>query len=84
MTEPAKDFWARADRDLLERWPKDATGAPETAAKIDAMAAQIIKEAHEKALGILKAHEGKLHELAEYLLEKETITGEAFMSILNA
>ncbi len=60
------------------------TCAPETAAKIDAMAAQIIKEAHEKALGILKAHEGKLHELAEYLLEKETITGEAFMSILNA
>ena len=35
MTEPAKDFWARADRDLLARWPKDDTGAPETAAKLD-------------------------------------------------
>ena len=29
MTEPAKDFWARADRDLLDRWPKDEAGAPE-------------------------------------------------------
>ena len=35
MTEPAKDFWARADRDLLEHWPKDETGAPESAAKLD-------------------------------------------------
>ena len=35
MTEPAKDFWARADRDLLDRWPKDASGAPEPAAKLD-------------------------------------------------
>ena len=35
MTEPAKDFWARADRDLLEHWPKDASGAPETAARLD-------------------------------------------------
>ena len=38
MTEPAKDFWARADRDLLARWPKDDTGAPETAAKLDDVA----------------------------------------------
>ena len=35
MTEPAKDFWARADRDLLARWPKDTSGAPEPAAKLD-------------------------------------------------
>ena len=35
MTEPAKDFWARADRDLLDRWPKDEAGAPEPAAKLD-------------------------------------------------
>ena len=35
MTEPAKDFWARADRGLLDRWPKDASGAPETAARLD-------------------------------------------------
>ena len=34
MTEPAKDFWARADRDLLARWPKDTSGAPEPAAKV--------------------------------------------------
>ena len=35
MTEPAKDFWARADRTLLSRWPKDASGNPEQAAKLD-------------------------------------------------
>ena len=35
MTEPAKDFWGRADRDLLDRWPKDEAGAPEPAAKLD-------------------------------------------------
>ena len=35
-------------------------------------------------MNILKANEGKLHELAEYLLKKETITGEEFMNILNA
>ena len=35
MTEPAKDFWARADRNLLARWPKDTSGAPEPAAKLD-------------------------------------------------
>ena len=35
MTEQAQDFWARADRDLLKRWPKDASGQPERAAKLD-------------------------------------------------
>ena len=40
MTEPAKDFWARADRDLLDRWPKDEAGAPEPAAKLDIPAFQ--------------------------------------------
>ncbi|MCI6569369.1 MAG: DUF2007 domain-containing protein [Dysosmobacter sp.] len=34
MTEPAKDFWARADRDLLKRWPKDAEGHPEQAVSL--------------------------------------------------
>ena len=34
MTEPAKDFWARADRDLLKRWPKDAEGHPERAVRL--------------------------------------------------
>ncbi len=57
--------------------------APETAAKIDAMVVQTVKEAHQRALKILKENEDKLHELAQYLLEKETITGEEFMKILK-
>ena len=40
--------------------------------------------AHEKAAGILRANAAKLNELAQYLLERETITGEEFMDILNA
>ena len=43
----------------------------------------IIKSAHEKAINILKENIDKLHELAHFLLEKETITGEEFMDILN-
>ena len=43
----------------------------------------LIRRAHEKARGILKENVQKLHELARYLLEKETITGEEFMEILN-
>ena len=43
----------------------------------------IIQTAHEKAIGILKDNMDKLHELAQYLLEKETITGDEFMAILN-
>ena len=55
----------------------------ETAAKIDGEVLAIIKEAHAKALGILDENKDKLHELAAYLLEKETITGAQFMAILN-
>lgn len=55
----------------------------ETAAKIDEEVLSIIKSAHEKAVGILKENMDKLHELSAYLLEKETITGEEFMKILN-
>ncbi|MBR0026475.1 MAG: ATP-dependent zinc metalloprotease FtsH [Clostridia bacterium] len=55
----------------------------ETAAKIDEEVLSIIREAHKKAIDILKENELKLHELAAYLLEKETITGEEFMRILN-
>ena len=40
-------------------------------------------EAHEKALAILKDNREKLDELAQFLLERETITGEEFMAILN-
>lgn len=44
----------------------------------------MIKEAHQKALLILKENREKLIELAQYLLEKETITGAEFMEILGA
>ena len=57
--------------------------SPETAAKIDQEVLTIIKNAHEKAIEILKGNQEKLHELAQYLLEKETITGEEFMEILS-
>lgn len=59
------------------------TCSSETAAKIDEEVLAIIKSAHEKAINILKENMDKLHELSAYLLEKETITGEEFMSILT-
>ncbi len=55
----------------------------ETAANIDAAVIAMVKEAHDKAVGILQENMGKLDEIAAYLLEKETITGEEFMTILN-
>ncbi len=55
----------------------------ETAAKIDEEVVRIVRSAHEKAQGILKENAAKLNELAQYLLERETITGEEFMEILN-
>ena len=55
----------------------------ETAAKIDNEVMEIIRDAHKRATAILKTDEPKLHELAAFLLEKETITGEEFMAILN-
>ena len=54
-----------------------------TSAKIDEQVVAVVKAARAKADRILKENEGKLHELAEYLIEKETITGEEFMEILN-
>ena len=57
--------------------------AADTAAKIDDMVVQIVRQQHEKALQLLQDNEAKLHELAQYLCEKETITGEEFMEILN-
>jgi len=54
-----------------------------TSSKIDDEVLRIIKSAHEKAINILKENANKLHELANYLLEKETITGDEFMEILN-
>lgn len=55
----------------------------ETASKIDEKVFTLVKQAHAKAYKIISENEAKLHELASYLLEKETITGEEFMSILN-
>ena len=51
--------------------------------KIDQQVVALVKEAREKADRILRENESKLHELAEYLLKQETITGEEFMKILN-
>ncbi|MBQ3422844.1 MAG: ATP-dependent zinc metalloprotease FtsH, partial [Romboutsia sp.] len=59
------------------------TCSSETAAKVDQEVLKIIKSAHTKATNILKDNIDKLHELSEYLLEKETITGSEFMKILN-
>ncbi|MGN0579500.1 MAG: ATP-dependent zinc metalloprotease FtsH [Ruminococcus sp.] len=55
----------------------------DTAAKVDEEVVSLVKSAHEKAVSILSENIGKLHELSSYLLEKETITGEEFMNILN-
>ena len=59
------------------------TCAQATAEKIDQQVVAIVKKARAKADGILRENEAKLHELAAFLLEKETITGEEFMEILN-
>ena len=55
----------------------------ETATKIDAAVVAVVKQAHEKAVGIIRENMDKLDEIAQFLLEKETITGEEFMEILN-
>ncbi len=59
------------------------TCSPETARQVDEEVIRIVKEQYEKALQILKDNAGKLNEIAGYLLERETITGEEFMEILN-
>lgn len=58
--------------------------SPETATAIDQEVIATIQAAHTKAIEILRENYDKLHELAAYLLEKETITGEEFMNILNS
>ena len=55
----------------------------ETAAKIDQQVVELVKRQHEKANQILSENREKLDELAAYLYEKETITGDEFMEILN-
>lgn len=57
--------------------------SPETQARIDKAVSDLIKKQHEKATKLLQDNRHKLDELAQYLYEKETITGEQFMNILN-
>ena len=57
--------------------------SPAYAEKIDDQVVRLVESARKKADGILRENEGKLHELASYLLSKETITGEEFMKILK-
>lgn len=54
----------------------------DTAAKVDAALMDMIQKAHDQAYQILEENKEKMHELAKYLYEKETITGEEFMQIL--
>ncbi len=54
-----------------------------TAGEIDDAVIELVRKQHQKAIDILKANESELHRLAGYLLEKETITGDEFMEILN-
>ena len=58
--------------------------SPEMAAEVDEMVIGTVREGYDKAMALLKTHQSKLHELAKYLYEKETITGEEFMKILHA
>ena len=60
------------------------TCLPETQTKIDEKVVEVVRSEHEKAAGILMENREKLDDLARYLYEKETITGEEFMNILNA
>ncbi len=57
--------------------------SPATAAKVDEEVLRIIRNCYNRALKILEENKDKMHELAKFLLEKETITGEEFMEILE-
>jgi cell division protease FtsH len=59
------------------------TCSPETATKIDLEVIELVRRCHQDALAILKRYEKKLHALAEALIEKETMSGEEFMRILE-
>ncbi len=56
----------------------------ETQARVDRRTVELVKKQHQKALEILTENRKKLDELAQFLYEKETITGEEFMNILNS
>ena len=74
--------------DVCGRWLICAAAGrdwmPETQTKIDRLVVALVERQHQKALQILRDDRQKLDELAKFLHEKETITGEEFMSILNA
>ena len=55
----------------------------ETASEIDRQVVALVKRQHEKAKNIIAENKAKLDELAKYLYDNETITGEEFMNILN-
>lgn len=57
--------------------------SPETAARIDRAVSELIRKQHEKAVKLLEENRSKLDALAKYLYEKETITGDQFMHILE-
>ena len=57
--------------------------APETAKAVDDEVIEIVRTQYAKAMDILRSNAAKLNELSEYLLERETISGEEFMEILN-
>jgi cell division protease FtsH len=59
------------------------TCSPETQTQIDGKVVELVRKQHEKAAQLLIENRAKLDELAKYLYEKETITGEDFMKILN-
>ena len=56
----------------------------QTQAKIDQQVVGLVKEQHQKALQLLQDNRRKLDEISKYLYEKETITGDEFMALLNA
>ncbi len=57
--------------------------SPETAAEIDRRVIELVRRQYEKAQNLLRENMPRLHQLAKFLYEKETITGEEFMEILN-
>lgn len=59
------------------------TCSSDKAREIDEEVIKIVKDSHDKAMNILRENIDKLNEIAQYLLDKETITGEEFMTILN-
>ena len=62
-----------------------STGAcsPETQARMDRKVTELVSQQYRRAAELLRANEGRLHQLASYLYEHETITGEEFMEILS-